>query len=32
MQVEMRSIATIKAYDNNPRVNDAGVDAVAKSL
>ena len=32
MQVEMRSIATIKAYENNPRVNDAGVDAVAKSL
>ena len=31
MQVEMRSIDSIRPYDNNPRLNDAGVDAVAKS-
>jgi DNA modification methylase len=32
MQVEMRPIGTIKPYDNNPRLNDAGVDAVATSI
>jgi DNA modification methylase len=32
MQVEMRSINTIWPYENNPRHNDAGVDAVAASL
>jgi site-specific DNA-methyltransferase (adenine-specific) len=32
MHVEMRSIVSIRPYDNNPRQNDAGVDAVAASL
>jgi site-specific DNA-methyltransferase (adenine-specific) len=32
MLVEMRPITSIKPYENNPRVNDAAVDAVAASL
>ena len=32
MHIAMRSIESIKPYENNPRQNDAGVDAVAKSL
>jgi DNA modification methylase len=32
MHIEIRSIDRIKPYDNNPRVNDAAVDAVAASL
>jgi site-specific DNA-methyltransferase (adenine-specific) len=32
MHVEMRPIGSIKPYDQNPRVNDAGVDAVAASM
>src|SRR5262249_35856565 len=32
MLVEMRSINSIRPYENNPRQNDAGVDAVAASL
>src|SRR6516162_7789142 len=32
MQVEMRSINTIWPYENNPRLNDAAVDAVAASI
>src|SRR5581483_3243528 len=32
MLVEMRSITSIKPYENNPRQNDAGVDAVAASI
>ena len=32
MHVEMRPIASIKPYENNPRENDAGVDAVAASI
>ena len=32
MQVEMRPLASIKPYDNNPRHNDEAVDAVAKSI
>ncbi len=32
MNVEMRPIHTIRPYENNPRQNDAGVDAVAASL
>src|SRR5215471_13341133 len=32
MQVEMRSVNTITPYDNNPRVNDPAVDAVAASI
>jgi ParB-like chromosome segregation protein Spo0J len=32
MQVEMRPIDTIRPYQNNPRQNDAAVDAVAASI
>ncbi|HEY7307850.1 MAG TPA: DNA modification methylase [Gemmataceae bacterium] len=32
MHVEMRPISTIRPYENNPRLNDASVDAVAASL
>src|SRR5262245_21660647 len=32
MQVEMRSVGTIRPYDNNPRINDPAVDAVAASI
>jgi DNA modification methylase len=32
MLVEMRPIASIRPYENNPRVNDAAVDAVAASI
>lgn len=32
MQIEMRPICSIRPYDNNPRINDGAVDAVAKSL
>jgi DNA modification methylase len=32
MLVEMRAIARIRPYENNPRVNDAAVDAVAASI
>src|SRR4051812_25520276 len=32
MHVEMRPIGSITPYEQNPRVNDAGVDAVAASL
>jgi hypothetical protein len=32
MHVEMRPIDTIRPYANNPRQNDAGVDAVAASI
>jgi DNA modification methylase len=32
MQVEMRLISSIRPYENNPRLNDAAVDAVAASL
>lgn len=32
MQVELRPIGSIKPYENNPRLNDAGVDAVAASI
>src|SRR5262249_15479251 len=32
MFVEMRPIDSIRPYENNPRLNDAGVDAVAASL
>jgi site-specific DNA-methyltransferase (adenine-specific) len=32
MLVEMRPIGSIKPYENNPRVNDAGVEAVAASI
>jgi ParB-like chromosome segregation protein Spo0J len=32
MQVEMRLITSIRPYENNPRVNDEAVDAVAKSI
>jgi DNA modification methylase len=32
MKVELRSIASIRPYDRNPRVNDQAVDAVAASI
>jgi DNA modification methylase len=32
MHVEMRPVGSIQPYEQNPRVNDAGVDAVAASL
>lgn len=32
MLIEMRSIADVKPYDKNPRLNDGAIDAVAKSL
>jgi ParB-like chromosome segregation protein Spo0J len=32
MQVELRPITTIRPYENNPRVNDQAVDAVAASI
>ena len=32
MKIEMRSIETIKPFENNPRLNDPAVDAVARSI
>jgi DNA modification methylase len=32
MQVEMRPLGSIRPYENNPRLNDAAVDAVAASI
>ena len=32
MHIEMRPIGSIRAYENNPRCNDAAVDAVAASI
>lgn len=32
MQVELRPIDELKPYEQNPRQNDAAVDAVAKSI
>jgi site-specific DNA-methyltransferase (adenine-specific) len=32
MHVEMRPVGSITPYEQNPRANDAGVDAVAKSI
>jgi DNA modification methylase len=32
MNIEMRPIASIRPYDNNPRLNDSAVDAVAASI
>jgi len=32
MQIEIRKLADIKPYHNNPRVNDPGVDALVKSI
>src|SRR5262245_43929280 len=32
MQVEMRPISSIRPYENNPRLNEAAVDAVAASI
>jgi DNA modification methylase len=32
MLVEMRPITSVKPYENNPRQNEAGIDAVAASL
>jgi ParB-like chromosome segregation protein Spo0J len=32
MEIESRPLAEIKPYENNPRINDAAVDAVAESI
>jgi site-specific DNA-methyltransferase (adenine-specific) len=32
MQIQMHDITKIKPYDNNPRLNDDAVDAVAASI
>jgi len=32
MHVELRPITSIRPYENNPRINDPGVDAVAASI
>ncbi len=32
MNIEMRSLSSIRPYPNNPRLNDAAVDAVAASI
>ncbi len=32
MKIEMRKLSEIKPYENNPRVNDGAVDAVAASI
>src|SRR6516164_1759101 len=32
MKVEIRKLSEIRPYDNNPRLNDAAVDAVAASI
>ncbi len=32
MQIELRSIESIKPYTNNPRVNDPAIDVVAESI
>ena len=32
MKIEMRKLSEIKPYDNNPRINDAAVAAVARSI
>ena len=32
MQIELRPVDSIRPYDNNPRLNDQAVEAVAKSI
>src|SRR6267378_629730 len=32
MQIELRPIASIRPYENNPRINDQAVDVVAASI
>ena len=32
MKIEMRKLTEIRPYDNNPRLHDDGVDAVATSI
>jgi DNA modification methylase len=32
MKIEMRKLSSIKPFHNNPRINDAAVDAVARSI
>src|SRR3990172_6024385 len=32
MKIELRKLAEIRPYENNPRVNDGAVDAVAASI
>ena len=32
MKIELRKLSDIKPYENNPRLNDAAIDAVARSI
>jgi len=32
MKIELRNVTDVRPYDNNPRVNDEGVDALAASI
>src|SRR5436190_9591374 len=32
MKIEMRPLSSIRPYEQNPRINDAAVDAVARSI
>lgn len=32
MNVQMRPIGSVRPYENNPRLNDAAVEAVAASI
>ena len=32
MQIEMRKVSELIPYENNPRINDQAVDAVAASI
>jgi ParB-like chromosome segregation protein Spo0J len=32
MKIEMRKLSDIRPYENNPRVNDEAVEAVARSI
>ena len=32
MKVTMRTLSTIRPYENNPRINKAAIEAVAKSI
>jgi site-specific DNA-methyltransferase (adenine-specific) len=32
MQIEMRKLSDVRPYENNPRINDAAVEAVARSI
>ena len=32
MEIELRPLSALRPYENNPRINDAAVDAVAASI